>query len=66
MSAGSNIFSDDLLEIPAWNTFVVKENIIAVLMKILENRECSPEIYASVTDENGFFDACGHGFIPCG
>jgi hypothetical protein len=53
----SSVSEYDALEVAPGDTIVIEEDIIAVLSQVLENSECSRNVGAAITEENGFLDA---------
>lgn len=59
MRSCSSVVENYTFEIPAVNTLIIEENIVAMHRQGLINKQCPPKIRTTVTDENGLFDARG-------
>jgi hypothetical protein len=57
MRAGFDIANDNLFEIPAWNAFVVKENIVIMFCKIVINSQRPGYVCAAITYKDCFLRA---------
>jgi hypothetical protein len=63
MGARANVFKNDGLEVATGNTFVIEENIVAVISQVFIDRYRPREVCAAVADKDGFLDL-RHGAIP--
>ena len=60
MGSCSDVVKNGNFKITTVNALVIEEYIITVYSQILVNKQCPWQIRASVTDENGLFDALDH------